>query len=197
MKKMNYSFLRAICALVIGLVLILFPTDAGIYLVIAIGVIFIISSLFSLIGYFTVPHGLKRRFPVEVVGGLLFGLWLVATPSFFADLLTYLLGFILLMGGVQQIASLMTARHWIHVPAKFYIVPILILLAGFFALFNPTGARDTAFMIIGITGLVYAISELVNWFTFTRKRPKETIASISETKANSEEDSIDDAEILD
>ena len=114
MKKMNYSFLRAICALVIGLVLILFPAEAGNYLVIAIGVVFMIPSIFSIVGYFTLPIGLKIRFPIEAVGGLLLGLWLMIMPSFFADLLTYLLGFILLMGGVQQIAALMAARHWIH-----------------------------------------------------------------------------------
>jgi Uncharacterized conserved protein len=197
MKNLNYSFLRAICALVVGLVLTMFPAEAGNYLVITIGIVFMIPSVFSIVGYFTLPVGFKLRFPVEAVGGLLFGLWLMIMPSFFADLLTYLLGFILLMGGVQQIAALMAARHWIHVPFKFYIIPVLILLAGFFALFNPTGVRDTAFTIIGIAGLVYAVSELINWFSFTRKKPREdaapAIKSETETK---EEDNIDDAEII-
>jgi len=198
MKKMNYSFLRAICALVIGLVLILFPAEAGNYLVIAIGVVFMIPSIFSIVGYFTLPIGLKIRFPIEAVGGLLLGLWLMIMPSFFADLLTYLLGFILLMGGVQQIAALMAARHWIHVPFKFYIIPVLILLAGLFALFNPTGVRDTAFTIIGIAGLVYALSELTNWFAFTRKKPKVSNAPVAKPEIETkEEDGIDDAEILD
>ena len=52
----------------------------------------------------------RRRFPVEGVGSLLFGLWLIIMPGFFADLLTFVLGFILVMGGVQQIASLSAAR---------------------------------------------------------------------------------------
>jgi uncharacterized membrane protein HdeD (DUF308 family) len=197
MKNINYSFLRAICALLISLVLILFPAEAGNYLVITIGIVFMVPSIFSIVGYFTLPIGFKLRFPVEAVGGLLFGLWLMIMPSFFADLLTYLLGFILLMGGVQQIAALMGARHWVHVPVKFYIVPVLILLAGFFALFNPTGVRDTAFTIIGITGLVYTISELVNWFAFTRKKPKVTTApAIKSDIETKQEDGVDDAEIL-
>lgn len=197
MKNINYSFLRAICALLISLVLILFPAEAGNYLVITIGIVFMVPSIFSIVGYFTLPIGFKLRFPVEAVGGLLFGLWLMIMPSFFADLLTYLLGFILLMGGVQQIAALMGARHWVHVPVKFYIIPVLILLAGFFALFNPTGVRDTAFTIIGITGLVYTISELVNWFAFTRKKPKVTTApAIKSDIETKQEDGVDDAEIL-
>ena len=103
-----------------------------------------------LIGYFgTKPEpGVSRRFPIEGVGSLLFGLWLVTMPGFFADVLMFLLGFILIMGGVQQIASLSMARRWTPVPGGFYVIPVLILIAGIVALFNPTGARNTAFMIM-------------------------------------------------
>ena len=52
MKGLSYSFLRAVCALVIGLVLVMFPNQAGDYFVITIGVIFLVPSLISIIGYF-------------------------------------------------------------------------------------------------------------------------------------------------
>ena len=172
MKGLSYSFLRAICALVIGLVLVMFPDQAGDYFVITIGVIFLVPSLISIIGYFAQSTEMRRRFPIEGVGSLLFGLWLIIMPGFFADLLTFVLGFILVMGGVQQITSLSAARRWMPVPGGFYVVPVLILLAGLVALFNPTGVRSTAFIIIGISSLVYAASELLNWFKFTRRRPK-------------------------
>ena len=42
MKGLSYSFLRAVCALVIGLVLVMFPDQAGDYFVITIGVIFLV-----------------------------------------------------------------------------------------------------------------------------------------------------------
>ena len=141
MKGLNYSLMRIICALIIGLLLVLFPVQAGEYLVITIGVVFLVPSLISLIGYLVQKAELRRRFPVEGLGSLLFGLWLVVMPGFFADLLTFVLGFILMMGGVQQMASLMAARR-------------------------------TAFIIIGVTCLVYALSELVNWMKFTRHRPQ-------------------------
>lgn len=174
MKSMNYSLIRTICALVIGLVLVLWPDAAINYIVITIGVLFLIPGFIVLIGYFgTKPEpGVSRRFPIEGVGSLLFGLWLVTMPGFFADVLMFLLGFILIMGGVQQIASLSMARRWTPVPGGFYVIPVLILIAGIVALFNPTGARNTAFMIIGVSSLVYAVSELINWFKFARRRPK-------------------------
>ena len=144
MKTISYSLLRAVCALVIGLVLVLFPNQAAEYLVITVGVIFLIPSLISIVGYFAWRGERPVHFPLLGIGSLLFGLWLVIMPGFFADLLTYVLGFILVIGGVQQIASLASARNWMRVPAGFYVVPVLILLAGLFALFNPLGARSTA-----------------------------------------------------
>ena len=198
MKGISYSFLRAICALVIGLVLVMFPDQAGDYFVITIGVVFLVPSLISIIGYFAQSRDAeyKRRFPVEGIGSLLFGLWLIIMPGFFADLLTFVLGFILLMGGVQQIASLWAARRWMTVPGAFYIVPSLILLAGLFSLFNPTGVRSTVFIIIGAASIIYAISELVNWFAFTSRRPKTSATSIPGKDRKKEDDGIEDAEII-
>ena len=187
MKTMNYSLIRIVCALIIGLVLVLWPDVAVQYLVITLGALFLIPGLISIISYFGVKseEGVPRRFPIEGTGSLLFGLWLIIMPAFFADVLMFLLGFILILGGVQQIASLSMARRWTMVPAAFYVVPSLILLAGIVALFNPTGARNTAFMIIGISSLVYAVSELINWFKFTRRKPQRPVS-----------DDIEDAKII-
>lgn len=193
MKGISNSFLRTICALIIGLILVMFPNEAGDYLVITVGVVFMIPSLLSIIGYFAMNAEERRRLPIEGIGSLLFGLWLVIMPGFFADLLTFVLGFVLVLGGVQQISSLSAARRWMPVHAGFYVVPVLILLAGLVALVNPTGVRSTAFIVIGVTSLVYAVSELVNWFAFTRKRPKTMVGSNTSLKAT---DNIEDAEIL-
>ena len=70
----------------------------------------------------------------------------------------------------------------------FILVPALILIAGIVALFNPTGARNTAFIIIGISSLVYSLSELINWFKFVRCRPKNPISHHDED--------IEDAKII-
>ena len=191
MKTMNYSLIRILFALVIGLVLVIWPNAAASYIVITVGVAFLIPGVISLFGYF----GRKRpegeaapRFPIEGIGSLLFGLWLIVMPEFFADVLMFLLGFILIMGGVQQIASLSMARRWMPVPGAFYLVPSLILIAGIIALFNPTGARNTAFIIIGISSLVYSLSELINWFKFARRRPKAPVMH--------DDDDIEDAKII-
>lgn len=175
MKTLNFAFWRALAALIIGVLLVMYPNEIGNYFIIIIGIVFLVPSIISLISHFFVNNkeGISRRFPIEAIGSLLFGLWLMITPGFFADLLTYLLGFILIMGGVQQIASLLAARKWSEVPGGFFVMPVLILLAGLFALFNPGGIRSTAFIIIGVAAIVYAMTDLLNWFRFMRHRPKE------------------------
>ncbi|MCI5663933.1 MAG: DUF308 domain-containing protein [Mediterranea sp.] len=193
MKGISYSFLRAVCALVMGLLLVMFPEQAGNYLVITIGVVFMVPSLIGLIAYFTQDAAVRRRFPVEGVGSLLFGLWLVIMPGFFANLLTFVLGFILLMGGIQQIASLMAARRWTVVPWGFYLLPVLILVAGLVALFNPMGVQRTTFLILGISSLLYALIELVSWFKFMRLRPKQGEENVASPTSIGD---IEDAEII-
>lgn len=95
MKTMNYSLIRILFALVIGLVLVIWPNAAASYIVITVGVAFLIPGVISLFGYF----GRKRqegeaapRFPIEGIGSLLFGLWLIVMPEFFADVLMFLFG---------------------------------------------------------------------------------------------------------
>lgn len=75
-------------------------------------------------------------------------------------------------------------------PAVEGLLVLINTVGGLVALFNPTGVRSTAFIIIGITSLVYAVSELINWFKFTRLRPK---APVTGSKSD---DDIEDAKII-
>jgi hypothetical protein len=89
------------------------------------------------------------------------------------------------MAGVWQIASLVNARRWVKVPLGFYVVPTLILLAGLFSVAYPSDVREDVFMVLGVTSLVFAVSELINWIKFTRKRPAVTTVSLTEESADS------------
>ena len=191
MRVLGYSLMRAVCALVIGMILVMFPDQASNYFVITIGVIFLVPSLISIIAYTANGKKKQQRFPIEGIGSLLFGLWLIIMPHFFSNLLTIILGFILLMGGIQQLASVSTLRALVKVSYRYYVVPTLILIAGLVALFNPTGVQRTAFIIIGISCMVYAFSEFFNWFIFTRLQQKSILTE--QRKVNID---IEDAEII-
>ena len=88
---MNYSIIRCICALVIGVLLVAWPEAAILYLVITIGVLFLVPGLFSLSGYLIRGKQDGSRFPIAGLGSLLFGLWLMIMPAFFVGILMYVL----------------------------------------------------------------------------------------------------------
>ena len=75
MKTMNYSVIRGICAIIMGVLLVTWPESAIVYLVIAIGAMFLVPSLFSLVGYFVKGRQGGMMFPIVSLGSLLFGLW--------------------------------------------------------------------------------------------------------------------------
>lgn len=189
MKTRNYFLIRAVTALIIGLVLVLMPGVAADYLVITIGILFIIPGLFGIIGYFGTKKGEKSpRFPIEAVGSLFLGLWLVIMPDFFVNILMYVLGFVLLLGGLQQVYTLIRARKWTDVPVAFFVAPVLVMMAGLLIVFSPRDSQQALFIIIGATAIVYALAELLNYFRFISRKPKHP------SKPN---DDITDAEILD
>ena len=80
---------------------------------------------------------LASRFPIAGLGSLLFGLWLMIMPAFFVGILMYVLGAVLVLAGISQIVNLSAARSWTVVPGGFFVIPVLVLIAGIVVLFNP------------------------------------------------------------
>ena len=170
-QAINYFMLRAVFAILLGAMLILWPKTVIIYLVIAGGILFIIPGLISLISYFTSKSVKRPDIPFLIVGigSILFGVILVSAPYFFVTILMYLLGAILVLGGIEQIVTLIRIKKKQTVPAAFYVVPSLILIAGILVLFNPFKSAETLSILIGVTCLIYGMMELVYWLKFNRK----------------------------
>lgn len=172
MKMMNFSMMRCVSAIAIGILLMVWPEAAILYLVIAIGAMFFLPSLFSLIGYFTKGRQMGMYFPIVSLGSLLFGLWLMVSPAFFVGILMYVLGAVLVFAGIGQIASLISVRSHSVVPFGYFVMPVLILLAGLVVLLNPFAAAAIPFIILGVSSTVYGITELINIYKFRKKDEK-------------------------
>ena len=65
MKTMNYSVIRSICSIIIGLLLVVWPETAIWYLVITIGALFLVPGLVSILTY--VMNGQKVKMPFPIV----------------------------------------------------------------------------------------------------------------------------------
>ena len=172
MKMMNYSVIRGICAVVIGLLLVVWPETAILYLVIAIGALFLIPGLVSIVSYVMNGRKLRMPFPIVSVGSSLFGLWLMISPAFFVGILMYVLGVVLVFAGISQIITLLNTRSWTPVATGYFVIPVLVLLAGMVVLLNPFAAATIPFIILGISSTVYGITELIHIYKFRRKEEK-------------------------
>lgn len=175
MKMMNYGMMRCVSAIVIGVLLMVWPEAAILYLVIAIGVMFFLPSLFSLVGYFMKGRQAGMYFPVISLGSLLFGLWLMVSPAFFVSILMYVLGAVLVFAGISQIVTLLSARSHSAVALGYFVMPVLILLAGLVVLVNPFAAATIPFFILGVSSTIYGITELINIYKFRKKEVKTEI----------------------
>ena len=69
--KTNYPMMRFLFALIVGLVLVIWPNDAANFIVMTIGILFLISGIISVIGYATSRSKKNTsavRMPFEGVG---------------------------------------------------------------------------------------------------------------------------------
>lgn len=169
MKMMNYSVIRGICAVVIGFLLVVWPETAILYLVIAIGALFLIPGLVSIVSYVMNGRKLRMPFPIVSVGSSLFGLWLMISPAFFVGILMYVLGVVLVFAGISQIITLLNTRSWTPVATGYFVIPVLVLLAGMVVLLNPFAAATIPFIILGVSCMVYGISDIINRIRFRKK----------------------------
>ena len=184
MRTLSNSILRSVCSLVIGVLLVVWPETAMIYLVITIGV------LVSMLGYFAHRTGeVEQTFPVAALGSALFGLWLMIMPAFFVSILMYILGAFLVLAGIQLISSLVSVRRASMVPVGFFVVPVLILLAGILVLLNPFATASVPFIILGVSCICYSLSDLINYYKFRNRNNRiQDVTFIEETPPLSDHD---------
>ena len=145
----------------------------------AIGVMFLLSGLFSTLAYlnarknnssdYVVTDAEGRviskghpTFPLVGIGSIILGIMLVMSPTIFVEVLMYIMGGILILGALNQFMSLYNARRWGNISWGFWVSPSLILLAGLYVIFQPMEAAALPMTIIGWCCLLYGASEVVN-----------------------------------
>lgn len=172
MNKASNAALSSVLSIVLGFIMVIWPEIAVNYLVITIGVLFILPGFLSLIGYFNRNKSADTtgaRFPIEAAGSIIFGVWLVVIPDFFLNITMYVLGALLVLGGSLQIISLLNVRKWAHVRWGYYVIPTLVLLVGIVILAYPFATAAITFTIFGATMIVYGFTGLINSYIFRRE----------------------------
>ena len=74
----------------------------------------------------------------------------------------YILGAIMILGGLNLLISLISARRFGIIHWGFWIAPCLILLTGLFVILKPMESAEMPLLILGWCSLLYGVTELVN-----------------------------------
>lgn len=178
MRMMQGSLLRALCTIIIGVLLIKYREQTVTWLTICIGALFLLSGIISIVAYWSAkrnpseveiydPEGrlLVSRtptFPIVGIGSVLLGLILALMPETFVKWLLYFLAVILILGAVNQLAALTNARRFAPVSGMYWVTPCIVLLAGIVILVKPIWIASAPLVIIAIFLIIYGIAEFIN-----------------------------------
>ena len=170
---LSRAIFRALCALLIGILLVSNPTEMTVLLVQIIGGLFAVSGLLAIIGYFTArirQSGFRPVFPIVGVGSLLFGAVLMLWPEKFVDFLMYVMGGLLVLIGVGQIANLINYRKFSPLSWSLFVLPLLLAAAGVLVIAYPIEAASVPFTILGVAYIIYGVGEFLLGIRFYRNR---------------------------
>lgn len=188
MKILQSSVFRAVCAIVVGALLIMYPDNTVTGITIAIGVLFLVSGVISVLTYIHARRnvseykiydaegrlisGQQPTFPIVGVGSIILGFILALTPTTFVSALMYIIGIMLVLGALNQYIALIAGRRYGRIGVWYWVMPTLILLSGLYVMIKPIAPLKMAMLILGWCMLVYGVVELINAFKFYSDKKK-------------------------
>ena len=178
----SYGYSRAVLAAILGIVLIIWPGTAVRTIIIVIGAVLMLLGAVSLIFSKKPEEGQNRSLlSLNGIASLIFGLILVIFPTFFAGIIMFLFGAILLVVGVSEVANLISVRRETKAPASLFLGPVITTACGIVIFFNPFSTIEWLFIFFGISLLIYALTEFLStkkirkiYRDFTASKEKES-----------------------
>ena len=192
MRILQSSIIRAICAIVVGYLLVMYRTEMVQWLTIATGALFFISGLVSVIAYYAekrkaqktaerlaamaemregkdapknpedIERAMRPPFPIVGLGSVILGVILAMMPTTFINGVMYVLAAILILGAINQYFNLAGIRKISTIPFLFWVFPTIILGVGIFMLVKPMEMSALPFRILGWCLMFYGVVECVN-----------------------------------
>ena len=132
MNAFQNPLIRIIASIAVGLLLILYPNAALPTILLIIGILIGLPSLYALLIYLLSEDRNKLPFPVLSLVMLLFGCTLMLFPGWYIGITVYVLGGALVLIGVYQILYLLTLKKNLRSKAGWlsYLLPAIVLLIG-------------------------------------------------------------------
>lgn len=180
MKVLRSSIFRAVCAIIVGALLVKYREQTVTWITVLIGVIFLVSGIISITAWFSA----KRKggtgdvdiydaqgnlltppvppFPIVGLGSVMLGAVLALFPNSFVNGLMYILAAMLILGALSQFFSLTAARRFAKIGFVWWIVPTLVLLVGLVAIVKPSFIASAPLLVLGWCMIVYGVVDLID-----------------------------------
>lgn len=215
MKVLQSSLLRAVVAILVGVLLVKYREDTMRWMTIAAGILFFLSGLISVIVYYYEKREIARSpytfdqtgneirrhspiFPFIGVGSMLLGIILMVMPTDLIIGVTYVLGAMLILGAASQLFNLFMSRRFWSIPIIYWLFPTILLGIGILVVAKPMETATLPLKIIGWALMVFGVVECVNAFSIFRARKKFLLEQEKATAMEQENNTtIEDAVIVD
>lgn len=190
MKVLRSSIFRAVCAIIVGALLVKYREQTVTWITVLIGVIFLVSGIISITAWFSAKRkgGVEGMdiydaqgnlltppvppFPIVGLGSVILGGVLALFPNSFVNGLMYILAAMLILGALSQFFSLTAARRFAKIGFVWWIVPTLVLLVGLVAIVKPSFIASAPLLVLGWCMIVYGVVDLIDAIKIHQCRKK-------------------------
>lgn len=158
MKKVSINLLTNVILLLAGIILIVFYNVPNIlqWGCRVMGAMFVLPAAAYLI-MVAVRHADARTSAdylgvLPAVGGLCFGIVMMAKPDKFDEILQLLMGILLMVLGLFHIIYLLLSRNSLHVKGWYFLCPVVVTMCGLLSLMVPS-VRESVSTVVLMTGI--------------------------------------------
>lgn len=179
MKKISNYFLVNVVLLMTGVIFLLLNATPNIleWVSRVLGILFIIPSLWFLIRGFAFKSTIEVRNVVmagliPAAGGIFFGAVMILLPELFKEIITMLMGALLVVLGLYQCVYIIMLRRDVKIPVWYLLIPIAVLACGVVVMVvdSVKGDENMVVLITGVTMILFNVTSLLVYFTL-RKAP--------------------------
>ena len=150
--------------MLVGLLLLFNAEQMPELIVRLIGFLFLMPGFLGLIvylyGQFNRNAIVRPSFPLMSIGSILFGVFLEVYPNEFVSYLVFLLGFLLLLAGINQFLSMFTNRKVTPLSLLLMLVPMVLIGIGGYCVTHTSEAPAMLFTVLGATCIYYGLSDM-------------------------------------
>ena len=181
----SYGYYKSIIALVLGIVLVVWPESAVNLIIIVLGALALLFGTVSIVVSLKKEESESNKKSLLTMNGLasvVLGLVLIIFPTFFAGVVMFLFGAMLLVSGVFEISNLVSLKKSVDIPVSLFVGPVITALCGIIIFFNPFATTKLIFIFFGASLILYAITSYLS----THK----VNSLLNDLKSKSEKDSF-------